>query len=45
MIVNALCGREVYPVCERNVFQTFGPPPGAATAAAADAAGSGIRAA
>ena len=29
-IVNALCGREVYPVRERNVFQTFGVPAGAA---------------
>ena len=24
VIVNALCGREVYPVRERNVFQSFG---------------------
>lgn len=39
VIVNALCGREVYPVRERNVFQTFGPPPGAAAGRA------GIRAA
>ncbi|MDP1850581.1 MAG: SidA/IucD/PvdA family monooxygenase [Solirubrobacteraceae bacterium] len=39
VIVNALCGREVYPVRERNVFQTFGPPPGAAGARA------GVRAA
>ena len=30
VIVNALCGREVYPVRERNVFQTFGAPAGAA---------------
>lgn len=39
VIVNALCEREVYPVRERNVFQTFGPPAGAA------AARSGVRAA
>ncbi len=26
VIVNALCGREVYAVRERNVFQTFGAP-------------------
>ena len=26
VIVNALCGREVYPVRERNVFQSFGAP-------------------
>jgi lysine N6-hydroxylase len=26
VIVNALCGREVYPVHERNIFQTFGLP-------------------
>ncbi|MGE4030801.1 MAG: lysine N(6)-hydroxylase/L-ornithine N(5)-oxygenase family protein [Thermoleophilia bacterium] len=26
VIVNALCGREVYPVRERNVFQSFGSP-------------------
>ena len=44
VIVNALCGREVYAVRERNVFQTFGPPADAA-AAAADAGRSGIRAA
>ena len=29
VIVNALCGREVYAVRERNVFQTFGLPCGA----------------
>ncbi len=47
VIVNALCGRDVYPVRERNVFQTFGAPAGAAAAADADAeaARSGIRAA
>ncbi len=33
-IVNALCGREVYAVRERNVFQTFGAPAGAGAAAA-----------
>ncbi len=33
VIINALCEREVYPVRERNVFQSFGAP--------ADAAGSG----
>ena len=38
VIVNAICGREVYAVRERNVFQTFGVP------GAADAAG-GVRAA
>ncbi len=43
VIVNALCGRAVYPVRERNVFQTFGPPAGAAVASAAGR--SGIRAA
>ena len=37
-IVNALCGREVYPVRERNVFQTFGAPAGAAAGAAGRAA-------
>ncbi|MGD9697118.1 MAG: lysine N(6)-hydroxylase/L-ornithine N(5)-oxygenase family protein [Thermoleophilia bacterium] len=26
VIVNAICGREVYPVRERNVFQSFGAP-------------------
>ena len=44
VIVNALCGREVYPVRERNVFQSFGAPDGAG-AVAADAARSGVRAA
>jgi lysine N6-hydroxylase len=34
VIVNALCGREVYPVSERNVFQTFGVPAGARDACA-----------
>jgi lysine N6-hydroxylase len=29
VIVNAICGREVYPVRDRNVFQTFGVPGGA----------------
>jgi lysine N6-hydroxylase len=27
VIANALCGREVYPVRDRNVFQSFGAPP------------------
>jgi len=27
VLVNALAGREVYPVRDRNVFQTFGAPP------------------
>jgi lysine N6-hydroxylase len=27
VIANALCGREIYPVRERNVFQSFGAPP------------------
>ncbi len=30
VIANALCGREVYAVRERNVFQSFGAPPPAA---------------
>ena len=34
VIVNALCQREVYPVRERNVFQSFGPPADAGAAAA-----------
>ena len=33
-IVNALCGREVYAVRERNVFQSFGAPAGAASPSA-----------
>ncbi len=28
VIVNALCGREVYPLRDRNVFQSFGVPAG-----------------
>ena len=39
VIVNALCGREVYAVRERNVFQSFGLPRGAA------ARGAGMQAA
>ena len=42
VIVNALCGREVYPVRERNVFQSFGPPAGARRGRRR---GSGVRAA
>jgi lysine N6-hydroxylase len=41
VIVNALCGRERYPVRERNVFQSFGAPAGAARAGA----GAGVQAA
>ena len=33
VIVNALCGREVYALRERNVFQSFGAPAGASDAA------------
>jgi len=35
VIANALCGREVYPVRERNVFQSFGAPAAPAKSAAA----------
>jgi lysine N6-hydroxylase len=37
VIVNALCGREVYPVRERNVFQSFGVPAGAERLGSGDA--------
>ncbi|WP_028063422.1 lysine N(6)-hydroxylase/L-ornithine N(5)-oxygenase family protein [Solirubrobacter soli] len=35
VIANAVCGREVYPVRERNVFQSFGAPVPPAESAAA----------
>jgi lysine N6-hydroxylase len=35
VIANALCGRDVYAVRERNVFQSFGAPPPPAESAAA----------
>ncbi|MDP2711678.1 MAG: SidA/IucD/PvdA family monooxygenase [Solirubrobacteraceae bacterium] len=41
VIVNALCGREVYAVRERNVFQTFGAPGGAGAAARTGGSGAG----